>query len=329
MSILVTGATGLVGSHLLVKLAETDQPIYATYRNKDKISGNPVLKNLPSDRITWLEGDITDVIFLDDILKNSITQVYHTAAMVSFYPPHRKAMWLANEQGTARLVNACLEAGVKKLVHVSSIATLGKPENEQRLINETDNWKDSPDNSNYAITKFRAECEVFRGSKEGLTVAVVNPSVILGPGNWSDGSARLIKTVADGLKYYTTGRTGFVDVRDVADAMIALMNSEISDERFILNGHNLSWQHVFTLLANALGVKAPSVCPPRWQSEIAWRFLALKALFSGKEPLITKETTHSAYKEIEFDGSKITRAIPGFSYRSLEDTISYTTRMYR
>jgi len=244
--VLVTGGTGFLGAYLLAYLVKKGYQIKAIKR---KTSSMDLVKNI-QHKIEWLEGDILDTPFLETAMKG-VQQVYHAAAIVSFDPRDAAFMLKVNAEGTANLVNAALYEGVEKLVHVSSIAALGRKE-FQPNINETAQWENSKENSNYAISKFKAECEVWRGMQEGLKIAILNPSVIIGAGNWKQGSCQLIQKVAKGLQFYPKGSTGFVDVRDVARAAILLMESDISGERYILNGANWSYQKFFTQTALAL-----------------------------------------------------------------------------
>jgi len=217
----VTGGTGFVGAYLLRYLVQEGVRVRALRRADSPMD----LVAEIADKVEWVEGDILDVPFLETAMEG-VDNVYHCAATVSFDPRDREHMMKVNIEGTANIVNICLSLNIRRLLHVSSIAALGR-EADTPHVNEAAKWSDSPLNSNYAISKFKAECEVWRGMAEGLDVVVVNPSVIVGSGYWEKGSSALFKTIGKGMKYYPAGGTGFVDVRDVARASIGLMNSDI------------------------------------------------------------------------------------------------------
>jgi nucleoside-diphosphate-sugar epimerase len=330
--ILVTGGTGFLGSHLLYHLVQSGQKVRAIRRKTSTFDIlNRVFLFYKSDferhnrQIEWVEADINDYFALEDCL-DGVREVYHAAALVSFQPGEKETMQRINARGTANLVNACLAGSVRKFCHVSSIAALGRAENEQ-VINEEVTWKSSRRNSNYAVSKYTAELEVWRGMEEGLPAFIVNPSVILGPGEINSGSTRLIKTVAKGLRFYTGGMNGFVDVRDVVKAMMLLMESDVVSERFILSAENLSYQQVFRLIARFLDAPEPRIKASLWQSEFYWRFEFLRGWLSGKKPLVTRETARTANNTYLYDGTKITRTLP-FIYITVEDSIRDACSFY-
>jgi len=221
------------------------------------------------------------------------------------------------------VVNAALDAGVKKMVYVSSVAALGRIR-EKEPINETMNWTEETSNSRYGQSKYLAEMQVWRGIGEGLNAVMVNPVIILGPGDLHNGSSQIFKTAYDELPWYTEGTTGFVDVRDVVSAMIQLMNSDITAERFILSAENRSYADVFGLMAKAFGKKPPHKKVTPLLAKIVWRLEAVKSYFTRKDPLITRETSVTALTKASFDNSKLKKFLPGFAYRKIEDTITDT-----
>ena len=230
--ILVTGGTGLVGTHLLYDLVRSGKKVRALKRNSSDISSvKKVFSYYSSDvdelmkEIEWVNADLLDVYTLLDVMEG-VTDVYHCAAMVSFEPKHIDEMLRVNIEGTANMVNAALEKGIRKFCHISSIATVGRSEHGAVSTEETF-WKSSPDNSNYAISKYGAEREVWRAAEEGLNVVIVNPSLIIGAGNWQQSSSNMFSKAYKGIKFYTDGENGFVDVRDVASVAIKLMESKI------------------------------------------------------------------------------------------------------
>lgn len=331
--ILVTGGTGLVGSHLLQALAAEGRQVRAIKRpsaNTEMVRRVFKLYSKDPDKdfsqIEWVDADLMDIFSLEEAMEG-VEEVYHCAALVSFLPDDRKKLLRYNTEGTANLVNAALEKKVRKLCHVSSIAALGRPENLSDLIDENLVWKTSMNNSNYAISKYGAEREVWRGTAEGLDAVIVNPSIILGVAGKSNGSSRIFNTVWKGLKFYPPGKNGFVDVRDVAKAMILLMNSDIRNERFILNADNIEYKKLFELIASAMGKPAPFIKVNPALSRLAWRLEKLRSMVTGIKPLITRETAHTTVQHYEYSNEKIKKEL-GFEFRPIEETISHFCRIF-
>lgn len=314
MNITVTGGTGMTGSYLLFKLAKKGYAVNALKRESSDISTcKKIFKSLAENgeelfsKINWANGDITDYSSVNEAVKDA-NFVYHTAATVSFKPKDRERMIYNNVQGTANIVNACIENSVKKLCHVSSVAAIGNaPEGE--LLKEEFEITDFENISDYAVSKYKSEQEVWRGIAEGLNAVIVNPSLILGAGNWEVGSPRLIKTIWDGLKYYTKGINGFVDVRDVADIMILLTESNISSERFVLNGENMAFKDLFDIIAENLNKKRPAVYANSLMLHSLKYFDGLRYILTGKEPRITKYTLRSAQQKHGCSNKKIKDAL--------------------
>lgn len=315
--ILVTGGAGLLGNALIEELLLSGKYVRAIY-NKTKPAG------LTHENLEWVQCDILDVVGLEEYMKD-VDQVYHCAAIVTFNPGRRQEMFKVNIEGTANVVNACLDAGVKKMLFVSSVAALGRIR-ENETVNETMNWTEETSNSAYGHSKYLAEMQVWRGIGEGLDAVMVNPVIILGPGDWNSGSSKIFKTVYDEFPWYTNGITGFVDVRDVVKAMIELMNSGISAERFIISAENRSYRDVFNLIANAFGKKPPYRQVTPGLAKMVWRIEAIKSFFTGKDPLVTKETTATALARVNFDNSKLKKFLPGFTYRTIEESIKDTCK---
>ena len=315
--IFVTGASGLVGAHLITSLIEKGLSVRALYR-KDI----PVFKH--SEKVHWVKGDILDIHSLEEALQG-ITQVYHCAAIVAFTPKQAAAMLHANVEGTANVVNACIAHQVQKLVYVSSVAALGRIR-EDGAVNETMNWTPETSNSVYGKSKYLAEMEVWRGMGEGLNVAIVNPVIILGAGDWNKGSSEIFKSAYDEFPWYTQGVSGFVDVLDVIDAMQLLMESEISGQRYIISGDNRSYRDIFTLIAKGFQKRPPHRKVTPTLAAIVWRLEAIKALFTRKTPLLTKETAATAQAVVHFKNQKFLEAFPSFKYRTIESTIERVCR---
>jgi len=331
--ILITGGTGLVGSHLLQALAAEGKPVRAIKRpSGDTDMIRRVFKLYSREpekdfsRIEWVEADLMDIFSLEEAMEG-VEEVYHSAALVSFLPGDRKKLLRSNTEGTANLVNAALEKKVRKLCHVSSIAALGRPESMSDLIDENLVWKTSKNNSIYAISKYGAEREVWRGTAEGLDAVIVNPSIILGVAGKRGGSSRILNTVWEGLRFYPPGKNGFVDVRDVVKAMILLMNSEIRNERFILNVDNIEYKKLFELIAAALGKPAPSIKVNQTLARLAWRIEKLRSMVTGIKPLITRETAHTAVQQYRYSNEKIKKEL-GFEFTPIEETIQHFCQIF-
>lgn len=332
--IFITGATGLVGTHLLLELLQKGEKVRAMKRQHSNLKMvkhifNYYLSAAESDQlfeqIEWVNGDILDIHSLVELLEG-VESVYHCAAIISFDPKDKDKMITDNVKGTANIVDACLEKKVKALCHVSSIAALGRDQTIN-TVTELNQWQYHPRISAYSISKYESEREVWRGTAEGLNAVIINPSIILGPGNWESGSARLFSTVYKGLKYYTKGITGYVDVRDVVRAMILLMEGEHFTERFIINGDNLSYMELFSEIARGLKVKGPHILARRWMTELVWRLEAIKGFLLKKKPLITRETAHTANKQYRYSSEKLQAIIP-FDYRPIKESIQDFTKMY-
>jgi len=330
--IFVTGGTGLVGAHLLYELTLAGKKVKALKRKTSNLQ--QVLKTFSCysetpqklfNLIEWVDGDILDYFGLEKILEG-VTEIYHCAAIVSFDSKERQKMISNNVEGTANLVNAALENKVKKICHVSSVSALGRLDNQQ-LITEETNWVPSKKISGYSESKFFSEVEIWRGIEEGLDAVIVNPSIIFGPANWETGSAKMFKTVWDGMKFYTKGITGFVDVKDVVRAMMLLMdetNFELAkNQKYLLNAENLSYQNVFYQIADAIEKPRPKIYASDFMMDFAWRVLRIVSLITRKPPLISRETAASSRAVNNFDGSKIVKQF-NFEYRPISETIQQT-----
>lgn len=332
--ILLTGGTGLVGSHLLFELTQAGKTVKALRRSGSKTDiveklfqwYNPDGFDQQLSLIDWVDGDVSEIFSLREALKG-VKQVYHCAAVVSFVPSERPHMLKINIDGTANLVNACLQAKIDKFCHCSSIAAVGRPD-KGTWVDESLIWKTSRKNSYYSISKFGAEREVWRGSEEGMNVVIVNPSVILGPGDPYRSSARLFTTVKNGLRFYSKGTTGFVDARDVARSMHELMNADIVNERYILNSENLSYKEFFRIIAKHAGVKPPFFKAGRTLSEIAWRMEKIRSIVTGSNPLITKETARSASSNFQFSNQKIKNDLK-MSFRTVDEAAQNTAGFFK
>lgn len=312
--ILLTGGTGFLGQIVLHDLLARGESVRMLVRDPKRVKA-------PAG-VDLAEGDVLDLGSLERAFEG-VDRVIHSAAVVSFWPRRREEMNRINVEGTSNMVDFALDAGVKKFVHVSSIAALGRISGAPK-IDENSKWIKSRLNSAYGRSKYLAELQVHRGVAEGLNAVICNPGIIVGPGHWDAGSPKLFSTIYKGLRFYNPGKTGFVSVQDVSRGIIALMDSEfVAGERFVLVGENMWYKDFFGLVAKELGVKAPSIAPPRFLSSLVGRMSEWAGNITNKEPLITKETTRSSRHVFNYDGSKITRAL-GFEYTPMAQCIHET-----
>ncbi len=331
--ILVTGGTGLVGSHLLYDLIRSGKTVRALKRKNSNIHNVEKVFSYYTDqfkqlaaKIEWVDADLMDIYSLLPAM-DGVEYIYHCAAMVSFEPRYQKEMMRSNIEGTTNMVNAALTKEIKKFCHVSSIATLGREEHEP-FITEDMFWKASPENSNYAVSKYASEREVWRASEEGLDVIIVNPSLIIGGGNWQQSSSNMFSKAHKGIRFYTEGVNGFIDVRDVCALMIKLTESNISNQRFILNAENAAFRHYFDLIHTAFCKAKPAIKAGKFLSNFAWKAEKIRHILTGAPPLITKETARSAHRISRFSNSKILTVFPDYQFISLDESVKATARLY-
>ncbi len=329
--ILVTGGTGLVGSHLLYHLCLQNDVIRAIYRTQSSLENVKRVFSFYTDdetlfsKIEWFQADITDVPSMIPAFSD-VKQVYHCAAFISFDSKDYIKMRKVNIHGTAIIVNLCIDAKVDKLCFVSSIASVGESL-KRNIITEENEWNKELDNSGYSITKYGAEIEVWRASQEGVDVVIVNPGVILGSGFWSSGSGKLFSQVYKGLRFYTEGITGFVSVQDVVKPMILLMNSSVKNERFILVSENKSFKEIFFLIADSFGKKRPSKKIKPWQTNLFWRFAWGFSKISGKQPLLSKYSAKSAHSISRYSSEKTQKTL-NFEFQNIGESIKNISKNY-
>jgi nucleoside-diphosphate-sugar epimerase len=321
---LVTGGTGFLGAYIIKELVQQGFPVRAIKRANTQMPLFIEAEIL--QKVDWVEGDILDVVSLADAMEG-IDTVIHSAAIVSFHKKERTKMYHVNVEGTKNVVNTALENNVRRLVYISSVAAIGRKLTGS-TVNEKAQWEESKANTHYATSKFKAELEVWRGFAEGLEGVVLNPATILGFGNWNQSSSGLFKTAYNEFKWYTNGVNGFADVEDVAKITVALMNSAITEERFIVCNDNWPFRKLFETMADAFGKKRPSKLATPFLSGMAWRMEKLKSIFSGKKPLLTKESAKVANSFTRFDTSKLLKVLPGFSYTPLDETIQKACKRY-
>jgi nucleoside-diphosphate-sugar epimerase len=278
------------------------------------------------DTVEWVEGDVLDPGLLEIALEG-VDAVIHSAAKVSFSPKEQREMFKTNIEGTANVINAALLKNIKRFVHISSVASLGRTANGE-TVTEKKQWEDSSINTQYAVSKYNAEMEVWRGIGEGLEAVIVNPSTILGYGDWNNSSCAIFKSAYNGFPWYSNGINGFVAVEDVAKLTVLLLESNISNERFIVNGDNWSFRQIFNNMADGFGKKRPRKEATPFLAAMAWRAEKVKNFFSGKSSLLTKESARIAQTNTYFDNSKICSALPGFTFTPLEAAIKNACNHY-
>jgi dihydroflavonol-4-reductase len=329
--ILVTGGTGLVGTHLLHELTRNGHKVRALVRpGKRPYETSEILNCLSAEdgnlikNVEWIEGDVLDNFSLNEALQG-VEYVYHCAAYISFNPRELTKMLDVNIEGTANVVNACIEKGVKKLCHVSSIAALGQAEKGE-FIDENAKWKTSRVNSGYAVSKYGAEREVWRGIEEGLNAVIVNPSVIIGAGCHLKATNSLFHSIKSFIPFYTPGVNGYVDVRDVTRAMVLLMESDVSGERFVLNSENLSLKEFFSLVADILGKPHPRYpVNGTLMTVIAW-FDEMRSRIAGTKPLLTRENVRASMSKSYYSSEKFCTAF-NFSFIPMAESLGEAFRI--
>lgn len=325
--ILVTGGTGLVGAHLLLHLTENEAVVRAIFRNKKSIGKTKALFRLSQkeslfSKIEWVEADIIDIPSLEIAFQN-IEYVYHCAALISYDPNDEDQLRKANIEGTANIVNFCLAYNIKKLCHVSSIAALGDPAPHQPEITEETEWNPEMQHSDYAISKYGAEMEIWRSQQEGLNAVVINPGVILGAGFWNQGSGVFFSKIEKGFPFYTNGSTAYVGVTDVVKIMIRLMESNIAGERFTVISENLTFKEVIFLIAGKLKAKKPKTEAKPWMLGIAWRMDWFISTFFRTKRKLSKDSARSLLSRHFISNQKIKNALD-YTFQSIDDVITET-----
>ena len=313
--ILVTGATGFLGSELVCQLLLRGEKVRAIKRDTSRIP--PILQS--KQEIEWFNADILDYFALSEAMEG-IKKVYHCAALVSFNPKDKKEMLKVNVDGTASLLNISMEKKIKRFLHVSSIAAIGESK-KGNLITEKDHWEFGTGQSAYSISKYKSEMEVFRAAAEGLSTVIVNPSIIIGKNAEKEGSGQLFQSIKAGLNYYPGGSSGYVDVEDVAKSMILLMDSTISDQRFIINSENLSYRDFFKKVAEKFGKKAPAIALKPWMLYVAYSLAPVIKLFTGRKISLNKDIISSAFKKHKYSNEKIKKTL-NLHFKPVADSVS-------
>lgn len=324
----VTGGSGLVGQFLLAALVQAGQRPRASFRSQPPAT---LPDGVSADAVEWVKGDVLDVLFLQEAVAE-MNCVYHAAAVVSYAPRDAERLWAVNVTGTANVVDALLTGNPgARLVYVSSVAALGAPLAENaRLVDETARWNPDDDHAAYAKSKYAAEVEVWRGIHEGLAAGIVNPSVIIGPGDPGRSSTQLFRYTAEKHWYYPPGQLNLVDVRDVVTALLALGQgaAENLGSRYVLSAEALSYRTFFDQMAAALGVRAPTRELPAGLAEVLWRLEKVRGALTGAAPLLTRETARLGRRAVTFDGRRAAQAL-GVRYHAVAESIAWCAAALR
>lgn len=312
--ILVTGASGFLGRCLVQRLADQGSRVRAIFWNHTPA---PYLEHLPG--VQWVKCDLLDICGLQEIMPG-IQEIYHCAAIVSFDPARHSDLLHFNPESTANVVNLALEFNIRKLVYVSSVAALGRNDTG-KTVNEDQEWQDSRFNSAYALSKYLAEMEVWRGIGEGLNAVIANPGIIIGPGRPGDPTWPLLEKVWSEFAFYPSGVNAWVDVQDIAEILTRLMKEEITEQRFILSAGNFSFREVMDHLAKALGKRPPRRKAGPMLAAIAWRWEAARAAVARKRPFLTRESALSASNRNTYDNAKLLKYLGGFQYKPLSNSL--------
>ncbi|MDA1029346.1 MAG: NAD-dependent epimerase/dehydratase family protein [Bacteroidetes bacterium] len=316
MKVFVTGATGFLGAVLCRQLLEQGYDVCAIRR----ATSTTLLGDTAAAKIRWVVGDVFDDEALLSGMKGA-DAVFHCAAYLGFEGTRSKDQIMqVNVQGTAEVVNAALESGISRLVHVSSIAALGRSEDQMGEKDESTEWNRSKLNTAYAVSKHLAEMEVQRGVAEGLDAVIVNPSLIMGPGKPGENTMQIAERLkARTLKFLPTGGTNVVDVEDVAAGMIRALELGKCGERYILSGHNMTWADILGTLSSALQVQPPARRVGKKTFIFLSGVLETVGLLTRTKPLLTRETARVASSLSYYNNSKAVTDL-GCTFRPFDET---------
>ena len=331
--ILVTGGTGIVGAHLLLKCVKQNSKVVATYRREEGLKKIKTLfeKQSPDylkyfKTIEWIKAPLNDLTLLNNAFKN-IDYVYHCAAKVTLADSNAEKLMKSNAEGTANIVNASIKHKIKKLVYVSSIAAIGA-EKYITTVDEDSSWNSDQNHTAYAYSKYGAELEVWRGSKEGLNVVIVNPGIILAGELWERSTASLFRDVAKGIRFYPTGSAAVVAVEDVVNVLMKLMKSDVLNERFILVAENISQKELLSKIATSIGIKPPNIPLRKWFLYFAFVFEKIFKIIGIKNNFLSIALIEILTSNQKYEGSKICGAI-NFHYTNIDETIKRIGTSYR
>jgi len=333
--ILVTGGTGLVGSHLLLELVKSGDKVRAIHRKDSDLQAVKHVFSyyIPADeidflfsKIEWKEANLNDIPALTGAF-TGITTVYHCAALISFDTSDEKALRKINIEGTANIVNLCVAFKIEKLCYISSVAAMDLSLGE-KFVTENFTWNQEKYHNGYAISKHGAEIEVWRGTQEGVPAIVLNPGIILGPGFWNTGSGQLFKKIDEGLNYHFPKITGFVGVQDVVKAAVTAMGTGIENEQYIVVAKNLSFKEVMRLVAESIEKPAPKKPLKPWMVFIGWIYQSITSSLFGTKKLINREDHKSLFKH-SFYSSKKLKSEFSFEYTPIKEVILETGKIFR
>ncbi len=320
--ILITGGTGFIGSYIIRYLIHEG---YINLMGLHRGASSFDLLGVAKEKVLWVQGDITDPLGMDDIISRADV-VIHTAAVVSFDDRDSESMISANRDGTANLINAALRQSIKKFIHISSVAALGKPL-PGKLIDEKTEWVESKNNSPYSLSKRASELEVWRGHAEGLNVSILNPSVVLGAGHWDRTSSKIIGNMYRGQKLYPKGGNGFVDVRDVAKAVLRLIANDHNGNRYVLNGANLKFKKLMDQMADHYNIPKPKKQISDWMIPISWRLFKVISFITRRPTVYAKHTVISTSKIWKYNARKSVEEL-GLTYIPIEQTLTESCEAY-
>jgi dihydroflavonol-4-reductase len=328
--ILVTGGTGLVGAHLLLHLVENEASVRAIYRSSESLEKTKTLFSIYNKeslfkKIEWIQADIIKIPSLKQAFEN-IDYVYHCAGLISFDPKDEDILRKTNIEGTANIVNFCIDFAVKKICFVSSIAALGDLKENEKQISEETEWNPELYHSDYAISKYGAEMEIWRGQQEGVDTLVINPGIILGPGFLNQGSGLLFRKIADGFPFYTEGTTGFIAVTDVVEIMVRLMDNKTANERFILIAKNSSFREIFNSIADALQVRRPRFHATKLAVNIAYRIDWMISIIFRKKRTLDRNSAKASYSKNIYSNEKIIHEL-GFKFLDIQEYIKAISKL--
>lgn len=322
--VLVTGGTGFLGGYIIRNLVSKEIPVRAIRRSGALPFGMPPET---ARSVEWMDSDVLDVVGVDDAMKGC-WGVVHAAAIVSFSSRNHRLMDEVNIEGTRNVVNLAIENGIDRFIHISSVAALGRSRGET-LVSEEKQWEENSSTTHYAITKHQAELEAWRGFSEELKGVIMNPSTILGYGNWHRSSCAIFKNSFNEAPWYTEGVNGFVGVEDTAEAAVQFLLSSITEKRYVVSGENWSFQRLLTAIAEGFHKRPPHRKAGPLLGGLAWRMEHLKHLLGGKAPLLTRETAMVAQSKTGFDNSAILKDLPHFAFTPLETVIKNSCEKYR
>jgi nucleoside-diphosphate-sugar epimerase len=325
---LVTGGTGLVGAHLLLHLLQKGEKVRALFRSEKSILKTKNLFNQLNHSdlfhlIEWFPGNVNDIPSLELAFEN-IDYVYHCAALISFDGVEEQNLRKINIEGTANMVNCALAFGVKKFCYVSSIAALGDLKENETLITEETEWNPEKPHSDYALSKFGAETEIWRAEQEGLQCLIVNPGVILGTGFWNSGSGEIFKKIKKGISFYTKGSSGFVGVEDVVNVMYQLMKSDISGERFTLISENIVFKKLVYWISDGLEKRKPSFYAKPWMTSIIWRMDWFFSTLFFQKRRFSRATAKSLHSTAIYSNDKIKTKL-NFEFQPVKEVVKKVT----